>query len=112
MTAALTLAGVTATSLSAGVVVGAVLGAVVVIAGLVVLMRANRDAFPLLAVLALPFRLPISAEGRTVNLLIPLYLVVGAGVLAHLLPRLLRREEPGLNTLEWLLLATLVLYAM
>jgi len=83
MTAALQLPGVTATSLSAGVVVAAVLGAAVVIAGLVVLMRANPDAFPLLAVLALPFRLPISAEGRTVNLLIPLYLVVAAGVLAQ-----------------------------
>jgi O-antigen ligase len=112
MTAALQLPGVTATSLSAGVVVASVLGAAVVIAGLVVLMRAKPDAFPLLAVLALPFRLPISAEGRTVNLLIPLYLVVGAGVLAHLLPRLFRREERGPNTLEWLLLATLVLYAM
>jgi O-antigen ligase len=112
MTVALQLPGVTATSLSVGVVVAAVLGAAVVIAGLVVLMRANRDAFPLLAVLALPFRVPISAEGRTVNLLIPLYLVVGAGVLAHLLPRLLRREERAPNTLEWLLLASLVLYAM
>jgi O-antigen ligase len=112
MTAALQLPTVTATSLSAGVVVAGVLGAAVVIAGLVVLMRAKPDAFPLLAVLALPFRLPISAEGRTVNLLIPLYLVVGAGVLAHLLPRLLRREERGPDKLEWLLLATLVLYAM
>jgi O-antigen ligase len=112
VTAALALPSVTATSLSAGVVVGAVLGAAVVIAGLVVLMRANRDAFPLLAVLALPFRVPISAEGRTVNLLIPLYLVVGAGVLAHLLPRLLRREERGPDKLEWLLLASIVLYAM
>jgi O-antigen ligase len=112
MTAALQLPGMTATALSAGVVVAAVLGAAVVIAGLVVLMRTDRDAFPLLAVLALPFRVPISAEGRTVNLLIPLYLVVGAGVLAHLLPRLLRREERGLDKLEWLLLATLVLYGM
>ncbi|MHB8235682.1 MAG: O-antigen ligase family protein, partial [Solirubrobacteraceae bacterium] len=33
-------------------------------------------------------------------------------VIAHLLPRLLRREERGLNTLEWLLLASLVLYAL
>jgi O-antigen ligase len=112
MTAALRLPDVTATSLSAGVVVAAVLGAAVVIAGLVVAMRAHRDAFPLLAVLALPFRLPISAEGRTVNLLIPLYLVVGAGVWAHLLPRLLRREERGPDKLEWLLLASVVLYGM
>jgi O-antigen ligase len=112
VTVALQLPGVTATSLSAGVVVAAALGTAVVLAGLVVLMRANADAFPLLAVLALPFRVPISAEGRTVNLLIPLYLVVVAGVIAHLLPRLLRREERAPNTLEWLLLATLVLYAM
>jgi O-antigen ligase len=112
MTASLGLPDVTATSLSAGVVVAAVLGAAVVVAGLVAVMRANADAFPLLAVLALPFRLPISAEGRTVNLLIPLYLVVGAGVLAHLLPRLLRREERGPDKLEWLLLASVVLYGM
>ncbi len=110
--AALELPRVTATSLSAGALVAGALGAAIVIAGLVALMRANADAFPLLAVLALPFRLPISAEGRTVNLLIPLYVVVAAGVLAHLLPRLLRREERGPNTLEWLLAASLALYAL
>ncbi len=58
-------------------------------------MRRHRDAFPLLAVFTLPFRLPISADGRTVNLLVPLYLVVAAGTLAHLLPRLLRRRSGG-----------------
>jgi O-antigen ligase len=51
-------------------------------------MRRRPQAFPLLAVAALPFRLPITAGGRTVNLLIPLYLVVAAGTIAHLLPRL------------------------
>jgi O-antigen ligase len=101
-----------ATSLSPGVVVAALLAAALVIGALVVLMRRRADAFPLLAVLALPFRLPVSAEGRTVNLLIPLYLVVAAGVFAHLLPRLLRREERGANTLEWLLFASVALYAL
>jgi O-antigen ligase len=101
-----------ATSLSAGVVVAAALGALLVIAALVVLMRRRADAFPLLAILALPFRLPISADGRTVNLLIPLYLVVAAGVLALLLPRLLRRELPSLGALEWLLVGSVVLYAL
>ncbi len=101
-----------ATSLSPAVVVAAALGAALVIAALVVLMRRHGQAFPLLAILALPFRLPISASGRTVNLLIPLYLVVGAGVLAHLLPRLRAREQRGLGTLEWLLLASIVLYAV
>ena len=36
------------------------------------LMRRDPRALPLLAIFALPFRLPISADGRTVNLLIPL----------------------------------------
>jgi O-antigen ligase len=103
---------VLATSLSPVAVVAAVVGAVAVIAGLVVAMRRYEDAFPLLAILALPFRLPISAEGRTVNLLIPLYLVVTAGVVAHLLPRLLAREERAPGRLEWLLLASIVLYAL
>ncbi len=101
-----------ATSLSAGAVVAGALGALLVIAALVVLMRRRADAFPLLAIVALPFRLPISADGRTVNLLIPLYLVVAAGVLALLLPRLLRRELPSLGVLEWLLVASVVLYAL
>jgi O-antigen ligase len=99
-------------SLGPGVVAAAVAGGCVVIALLVLLMRRNPEAFPLLAVLAMPFRLPISADGRTVNLLIPLYLVVAAGVLAHLVPRLLAREEPGFGGLEWVLLASVVLYAL
>jgi O-antigen ligase len=103
---------VLATSLSPGAIAAAAIGAAVVVALLVVAMRRYEDAFPLLAILALPFRLPISAEGRTVNLLIPLYLVVAAGVLAHLLPRLLRREERAPGKLEWVLLASLALYAL
>jgi O-antigen ligase len=83
---------VSATSLpSAGVIVAGVLGALVVIGVLSLLMRRRPEAFPLLVVFALPFRLPISTDGRTVNLLIPLYLVVAAGTLTHLVPRWLGR---------------------
>ncbi len=79
---------VLATSLpSAGTLVLGALAALVVIAALVVLMRRHADAFPLLAVFALPFRVPISTDGRTVNLLVPLYLVVAAGTIGYLLPR-------------------------
>jgi O-antigen ligase len=79
-----------ATSLpSAGTLAVGLAVALIVIAALVAVMRRHRDAFPLLAVFTLPFRVPISADGRTVNLLVPLYLVVAAGTLAHLLPRLL-----------------------
>jgi O-antigen ligase len=111
---------------SAPVLAAVVLGALVVIAGLVLVMRRDPRAFPVLAVIALPFRLPIAADGRTVNLLLPLYAVVAAGVLAHLLPRLpvpfrvLGRlggndsvpptQAPML--LDWLLLASLGLYTL
>jgi O-antigen ligase len=77
---------------------------------LALFMRHRPQVFPLLAIAALPFRLPISADGRTVNLLIPLYLVVGSGTLAHL-PGLRKRfGRPIL--LDWLLLATVLLYAV
>jgi O-antigen ligase len=68
-----------------------VLAAAAIVAALVLSMRRRPDAFPLLAILALPFRLPISTDGRTVNLLIPLYLVIAAGTLAFLVPRWLGR---------------------
>jgi O-antigen ligase len=113
----------------------ALAGALVVIGALSLLMRARPQAFPLLAIFALPFRLPISTDGRTVNLLIPLYLVVAAGTLTHLLPRLLargagigeskRRQEPVVGAhgkifstwlsprgVEWLLLGAVLLYAL
>jgi O-antigen ligase len=113
---------------SAGTLVAGVVVALVVIAALVALMRRHRDAFPLLAVFALPFRLPISADGRTVNLLVPLYLVVAAGTLVYLLPRLLGRREAARphapfvpakpsswvspRGVEWLLAITVGLYAL
>jgi O-antigen ligase len=119
---------------SAGTIAAGLAGALVAIAVLVALMRRHPDAFPLLAVFALPFRVPISADGRTVNLLIPLYLVVAAGTLVLLLPRLTgrarRREQapaavgerlPGLRDwsswltprgLEWLLFGAAGLYAL
>jgi O-antigen ligase len=56
----------------------------VALAVLVPLLAKQPEALPLLAVLALPFRVPIAASGRTVNLLIPLYVVIGAGLLARL----------------------------
>jgi putative inorganic carbon (HCO3(-)) transporter len=63
----------------------AVVGAAVLVAVLVgaaaVLARRPRALAPL-AVLTLPFRVPIQAAGKTSNLLVPLYFVVAAGALA------------------------------
>lgn len=102
---------------SASVLTLAGIGALVVIGALALVMRRDARAFPLLAVLALPFRLPISTDGRTVNLLLPLYAVVAAGTLAHLLPRVVGRGGAYRSTrpptpLDWLLLASVALYAI
>jgi O-antigen ligase len=91
-------ASMAATLPSPGVIAAVLVGALLVVAALTILIRRHPNSFPLLAVFALPFRLPISAEGRTVNLLIPLYLVVAAGTLAELVPRLLgERERAGVR---------------
>ncbi|HTZ64572.1 MAG TPA: O-antigen ligase family protein [Solirubrobacteraceae bacterium] len=74
-------------------IVAGTLLALAVVAALALVLQRRPAAFPLLAIFALPFRLPISADGRTVNLLIPLYLVVAAGTLVHLLPKWLGRGE-------------------
>jgi O-antigen ligase len=117
----------------------AVVGALAVVGVLMMAMHRWPEAFPLLAIFALPFRLPISADGRTVNLLIPLYLVVAAGTLTQLVPSFLARggvrgagnadgesiaasrvlgSPTKISTwllprgLEWLLLGAVVLYAL
>jgi O-antigen ligase len=103
---------------STGASIAILAGAAIVVALLVLLMRTRPDAFPLLAVFALPFRIPISTDARTVNLLVPLYLVVASGTIAHLLPRLLGQRERALSTdrwqrrLQWLLLASVALYLL
>ena len=116
--------GQPATSLpGAPTLLAGALGAAVVIWALVVLMRRRPEALPLLAILALPFRLPIAADGRTVNLLIPLYLVIAAGTIARLIPRLWaartateRRPgsggDPAVRYVPWLLLAAVLLYTL
>jgi hypothetical protein len=68
---------------------------------------------PPVAAVALPFRIPLDVGGDTANLLLPLYLVVAAGVVAYLL-RAARdpdAEERRAGALEWLLGIVLVLYA-
>jgi O-antigen ligase len=88
-------------------------GAVVALAAL---FHRRPEAFALAAVAALPFRVPIAVGGATANLLVPLYLVVGAGAVAYALPRLrgpardLREHVTG--PLEWALMGLVGLYAL
>ncbi|HWF52981.1 MAG TPA: O-antigen ligase family protein [Solirubrobacteraceae bacterium] len=69
-----------------------------------------------LAVLALPFRVPIESGGTTSNLLVPLYFVVAAAALAEIVPAL-REDRPGPEAparrwVERLLALYVVLYAI
>jgi O-antigen ligase len=63
----------------------ALVGGVIVVAlivGLAVTIGRHPSVLPVLAVAALPFRVPIESSGATSNLLVPLYLVVAAGALS------------------------------
>ncbi|HEU4655910.1 MAG TPA: O-antigen ligase family protein [Capillimicrobium sp.] len=89
--------------------------AAVAVGALAVLMHRHRTLLPMLAVAALPFRIPISVGGDTANLLVPLYGVIAAGVLAYAVPRLRAEDDDAPfapRALEWLLCATIVLYAV
>jgi O-antigen ligase len=71
----------------------------------------------LAAAAALPFRVPISIDGSVSNLLVPLYLVIGAAALSYALPRIFGDEpvdvrERSPHLLEWLLAAVVVLYCV
>ncbi len=98
------------------VLVAAVVGGVGAVAALGVLFLRRPAALPLAAVGALPFRIPIAVGGSTANLLVPLYLVVGGGVVAYAWPRLRRAPGPpspaGDPWLERALAVVLVLYAV
>jgi O-antigen ligase len=89
-----------------------------VVAVLVLAWAIHRwpGVLPVLAIAAVPFRVPIALGGTTANLLVPLYAVVAAGVLAYALPRLAAPEsEPPrrrAGALEWALAAFVALYAI
>jgi O-antigen ligase len=85
-------------------------------AGLAWLFARRPGLLGVAALAALPFRVPVQAGGSTANLLVPLYVVIGAGALAWLVPRLSSRHaaEPAERSgaLEWVLLGGIVLYAL
>jgi O-antigen ligase len=96
-------------------IAGAVAG-LAALGALAVLFDRVPAAFPIAAAAALPFRVPIASGGSTANLLVPLYVVVGAGALAYAVPRLLHPErapaERRPTILDWLLAGTVVAYAI
>jgi O-antigen ligase len=104
------------------VVVGAA-----VVAALAAVFHRRPTWLPLALVAALPFRLPVGSGGDTANLLIPLYVVLGGGVVAYAWerlrpPRRAAGEDNGARPPAWAetppgrleiaLLAALALYAL
>jgi O-antigen ligase len=59
--------------------------AAAVIGALAYAFRRRAILFPLAVIFAIPFRVPLHAGGDTANLLVPLYLVIAAGVVAVVL---------------------------
>jgi putative inorganic carbon (hco3(-)) transporter len=92
-------------------------GAVAVVA-LAAIFRRWPLLLPLLIVAALPFRVPLESGGDTANLLVPLYLVIAAGVLAAALrdwsspPHPRGRRHGPVLWLPRLLALFVVLYAL
>jgi putative inorganic carbon (HCO3(-)) transporter len=97
--------------------VGAAFGLAVIVA-LAVLIARRPALFAALTIIALPFRVPIEAAGKTSNLLVPLYLVVASGSLAFIVSTLRAdpldapRREPEPGWVERLLGAYVVVYAL
>ena len=100
-------------------------GGLVILAVGAFAIHRRPELLALAAAAALPFRVPIESGGDTANLLVPLYVVIAAGVLAYALPRL--RGPRGLEeaeaqataegphrrgALQWLLAGAVVLYAV
>ena len=85
------------------------------LAGLALTLRRRPMLLPLLLIAALPFRIPIEIRGEDVNLLLPLYAVIGAGALAALIGAIERggkREGSEPRALLLILAAAIVLYAL
>ena len=76
---------------------GAVI-ALAAVAAAAVLVARRPEVLAGAVIVALPFRIPISAGGVTSNLLVPLYFVVAAGSLAFIVTTLRGRAPPDPRT--------------
>jgi putative inorganic carbon (hco3(-)) transporter len=91
------------------------IGGAAALAALALALRRWPWLLPLLLVAALPFRIPIDVDGAEANLLIPLYVVIGAGTLAFAADAVRARgPEPGRipRLLAAALAAAIVLYGL
>jgi putative inorganic carbon (HCO3(-)) transporter len=101
----------------AGMIVLAMAATAVAIGLLATAFRRWPIVLPLAIVFALPFRIPLHAAGDTANLLVPLYVVIAAAVLATVVrdwaaPPTPARLPTAARRLPQVLAAIVVLYAL
>lgn len=99
---------------SAQVALALVVGATALVV-LVLAFRRRPALFAIAAFAALPLRVPVEIGDETANLLVPLYLVIAAGLIARALAGPAPRDVTPDRWTPWLrrlLAATLVLYAI
>ncbi len=75
--------------------------AAVVVGALAYAFRRWPIVMPLAIIVALPFRVPLHAGGDTANLLVPLYLVIAAAVVATAAARLVRPARRPTRRGRW-----------
>jgi O-antigen ligase len=99
-------------------VIGAALAGCAGVLALAWVVHRRPTAFGLLAVAALPFRVPVSIGDSAANLLLPLYAVIAAGTLSYAW-RWLRRDpdeepvrEPLLRRVCWAFAVVVALYGL
>jgi O-antigen ligase len=63
--------------------VGVAFATAVVVVALALILRQRPWLLPLMTIVALPVRIPLTSGGATANLLLPLYAVVAGGVVAY-----------------------------
>lgn len=105
---------------SPGMLVPALLGTLALIAAFAWIIDRWPVVFPVLVLVAMPFRIPLNVGGEDANLLVPLYLVMGGGVVASLIRALRGDLLPGAKVnpsglarwLKPLLAASVVIYAL
>ncbi len=100
-------------------IAGGLVVAGLALAALTAAIRRRPEVLPIAAIAVLPIRVPIEIGGETANLLVPLYLVIAAGVIARALAdRSLAPEpataatDPWPRRLRYVLGAGLMLYAI
>ncbi len=96
-------------------IVAVVVGVAAIVA-LVLLFSYRPGLFPVLAVAAIPFRVPIAFGETSANLLAPLYLVVIAGCISYLAGAFRSSENkastPRAGYVEWAVAVFIVVYAL